>query len=157
MGSRRRGGTRANLVPPGAERGQALIELALVVPLLLLLALAVVGIGRVTQARIGVSAVARDAARDGALAGSSAGAITHGMARGEDVAAGYGLGNGSLRLAVDASAFGRGGQVAARATYTVQFSDLPLLGWAQVPVASTHIEPVDPYRGRPTLAGGRQP
>ncbi len=136
------------------QRGQALIELALVTPLLLFLGLAVVGVGRVTQARIGVDAVARDAARAGALADAPAGAVAQGTTRGEDVAAGYGLGNGSLQLAVDASAFGRGGRVAASAAYTVQFGDLPLLGWAHVPVAGTHVEPVDTYRAGPVLAGG---
>ena len=46
--------------------------MALVVPLLLLLAFGVVGVGRVGQARLGVSAVAREAARAAALADSPA-------------------------------------------------------------------------------------
>ena len=45
------------------SRGEALLETALVLPLLLLLAFGVVGAGRVTQARLGVSAASREAAR----------------------------------------------------------------------------------------------
>src|SRR5262249_49726003 len=62
--------------PPGArrgtQRGQALVELALVVPLLILLAVSVLGLSRVLQARMGVVGVAREAARAAALAQSPA-------------------------------------------------------------------------------------
>jgi hypothetical protein len=69
------------------------------------------------------------------------------------VAAGYGLGNGSLRLTVDASTFGRGGSVRATATYDVALDDLPLMGWIRVPATSAHDEPIDPYRSFPPGAG----
>lgn len=133
------------------QRAQALVEAALVLPLLLLLALGVLGVGRVTQAQMGVSAVVREAARAGVLADGPVMAATRGSARGQDAAAGYGLRNGSLALTVDASGFGRGGQVRADARYTVTLEDLPLLGWVRVSVASSHAETVDRYR---SLAAG---
>src|SRR5207249_11812615 len=59
------------LRPSRRSRGQALVETALVIPMLLLLALGVVGVGRVVQAQLAVSAAAREAARAGALADDS--------------------------------------------------------------------------------------
>jgi len=55
---------------------------------------------------------------------------------------------GSLRLAVDPGAFGRGTEVRASASYDVTLDDLPLLGWVRVPVQSQHVEWTDLYRSR---------
>ena len=128
--------------------GSALVEVALVTPLLLLLAFGVVGIGQVTQAQMGVSAVAREAARAAAIASSPAAAASRGLSRGEEVAAGYQLTNGSLQLVVDPGSLARGGQVRAQARYEVRLGDLPLLGWARVTVASDHVERTDLYGSR---------
>jgi hypothetical protein len=128
--------------------GQALVELALVAPLLLVLAVGVVGVGRVAQAQLGVGAVAREAARAAALAEAPAEALARGSARGRDVAAGYRLDNGSLELAIDPGTLARGGQVRAAARYRVALDDLPLMGWAGVSVAGGHAERVDLWRSR---------
>lgn len=122
--------------------GQALVELALVLPLLLFLAFAVVGAGRIAQAQLGVGAVARKAARAG-VAGRSIGA---GRSRGEEVARGYALTNGSLAVLVDGGRFAPGGQVTGVATYEVRFDDLPLLGWARIRVRGEAREAIDLYR-----------
>ena len=134
------------------ERGSALVETALVLPLLLTLAFGVVGIGHLTHAQLAVAAVAREAARAAALADTPSGALAAGAARGQEVAAGYGLASRALRITVDASRYGRGGQVLADARYEVFLDDLPLLGWMRLAAASTHVEPIDPYRSR--WAGG---
>ena len=128
--------------------GQALLEAALVLPLLLLLAFGVVGVGRVTRAKMGVSAVAREAARVGALASDPGSALNQAQMEGQDVANGYQLTNGSLQLSVDLGDFSPGGQVQARAGYTIDLSDLPLLGWVELPVSSVHAERIDLYRSR---------
>lgn len=122
--------------------GEALLETALVLPLLLLLAFGVIGAGRVTQARLGVAAVAREAAR-AAVGSGSPGA---GRDRGAEVARGHGLSNGSLELLVDGGRFEPGGRVVGVASYTVGFGDLPLLGWARVRVSAEAWEAVDHYR-----------
>lgn len=134
--------------PRGGERGQALVETALVVPLLLLLAVGVVAVGRLTQAQMAVGAVAREAARAGALASSASQAGQWGLERGQDAAVGYGLTNGTFELIVDPGAFDRGGGVQAAARYRVALEDLPLLGWVGVPVARSHVEPIDLHRSR---------
>lgn len=131
-----------------AGQGQALVETALVLPILLVLAFGVIGAGRVTQARMGVDAVAREAARAAALASEPSTALSQGIARGQVVATGYGLTNGTLKLSVDVGPFQRGGAVQANASYTISFNDLPLLSWAQITVASAHAERLDLYRSR---------
>lgn len=131
-----------------AQRGQALVEAALVLPLLLMLAFGVIGVSRVTRAQMGVDAVAREAARAGALAGNPSDALTRATTRAQDVAAGYHLTNGSLRVTVDLGSFARGGDVRAAVQYTVSLGDLPLFGWLQVRVASAHVERIDIYRSR---------
>ena len=79
---------------------------------------------------------------------SNAEAAARGLGRGQDVAAGYRLGNGSLALAVDPGDFARGGQVRAEARYDVTFEDLPLLNWARVSLTSRHAERIDAWRSR---------
>ena len=123
--------------------GQSLVELALVLPLLLFLAFAAIGAGRVVQARMGVAAVAREAARAGAQ-GLTANA---GRVRGEAVASGYALTNGSLGLMVDGGRFEPGGRVTSVTTYEVRFDDLPLLSWAHIHVRGEAWEAIDLYRG----------
>jgi Flp pilus assembly protein TadG len=131
-----------------AQRGQALLETALVLPVLLLLAFGVVGVGRVLQAQMAVSAVAREAARVAALAGTPSEASARGAAHALEVARGYGLTQGSLEVSVDPGELARGGQVRSAARYDVALDDLPLLGWARVTVRSEHVERVDLYRSR---------
>lgn len=136
-----------------AQRGQSLVEAALVLPLLLLLTFGVLGVGRVLQAQMGVTAVAREAARVGALSTSPGQAAALASAQGQAVAQGYQLTNGSLQLTVDPGSLARGGRVRAEARYTVWLQDLPLPGWLHVSVHSAHIERVDLYRSRPPAAG----
>ena len=130
------------------DRGQALVEAALVIPILLSLVFGVVALGRVVQAELGVVAVAREAAKAAAVAQTPAEALATGSARGQETARGYNLTNGSFGLSVDAGAFERGGQVRASSRYTVSLHDLPLLGWASVSLQSSHIERIDLYRSR---------
>lgn len=129
-----------------AQRGQAVVEVALVLPVLLLLVVGVLGVGRITQAHMAARAVAWEAARAAALAPSSGAATERGLAAGVAVADAYRLQPSALSLTVDASDFRRGGQVRADARYRVSLADLPLLGWASASVDSAHTEPVDPYR-----------
>ncbi|HVA23494.1 MAG TPA: hypothetical protein VMW62_03800, partial [Chloroflexota bacterium] len=108
---------------------------------------------------IGVSAVAHEAARSAALANSAAEASRQGLARAQQVAAGYKLTNGSLRVQVDPGSFDRGGEVQASAQYDVGLQDLPLLHWTHIEVIARDQERIDLYRsrwqaGNPSWAGG---
>jgi hypothetical protein len=132
-----------------AGRGQGLVEAALVLPVLLLLVFAVLAVHRVAQGQFGVSAVARESAATGALADTPAEAYLVATRRGLEVAEGYRLTNGSLRLEIVPPPRGRGGEVVATARYELDFADLPLVSrWARLTISSTHMVPIEPFRSR---------
>ncbi len=129
--------------PPGVralqhaptERGSATVELVLVTPLLLALALFAVLAGRLTQARAEVDGAARDAARAAAHASATATlAERHLPCR-------------ALDVRVDTGAFRAGGHVAVRLACTVNLGDLSLL---RVPgtrtIQTRFVAPLDTFR-----------
>ena len=81
------------------------MELALALPLLLLVVFGLLGAGRLTATIVSVSAVAGEAARAGALGTSTADAALRAQLRGQAVAADDGLRAADLDLVVDASTF----------------------------------------------------
>lgn len=130
------------------ETGSAMVEVALVLPLLLVLAFGVVMVGRVTHAQIAVQSVAREAARTVAVSPSAEAGLQSAEARAVAVAQGHGLALDRLGVEIDPGAFERGGTVLTRATYDVHLGDLPLLGMVGVTVSSSHAERIDQYRSR---------
>ena len=135
-------------VPGAGSAGSVLIEAALVLPVLLVIASGVVMAGRVAHARIGVEAAAREAGRALAQAPSAGSGLREARSRALDAARGYGLDAASLTLELDAGSFARGSTVRARAACRVELWDLPLLGRAAVTVAASHEERVELYRSR---------
>jgi hypothetical protein len=127
-------------------RGQASVELTLLVPIGLVLVFAVLGVARLTSAAMDLSAVVRESARAGAMADTAADAWQRAYARGQQVAGEDGLHSVDLQLQVDTSDFGPAGQVRASASYTVSLLDVPYLGIGQVQLARWHSEPVGAYR-----------
>jgi Flp pilus assembly protein TadG len=130
------------------ERGQALIEAALVIPVLLLVLFGVIMAGRVVHAKIAVQAAAREASREVATAASESAGVSEGIQTAQSVADGYGLSQERLSVGINANGFQRGDTVTATVTYEVGLGDLPLLGRAAVSVASSHSERIDLYRSR---------
>ena len=100
------------------EAGQAAVELALVLPLVLLLFLALVQVGVVVRDDVLVVHAAREAARRAAVDPSPDGPRT---------AALVGSGLASSRLDVHARRDGAQGTVAVTVTYRAR-TDLPLIG-----------------------------
>jgi hypothetical protein len=133
--------------PFALQRAQAVVELALVLPVLLGLVFGVVALSRVVQAQLALVAVVEETARAGALADQQAQAAPRGIQRGAAVAVGYGLRPQQLRLQVDATGFASSGRVLATGRYVVGLDDVPVLGWTPVTTLSAeHEEWVDPYR-----------
>ena len=128
-------------------RGQASVELALLVPLGLVLVFAVLGVARLGVAALSLSAVVRESARAGAEGTSPADAFERAYARGQVVATEDGLRLANLDLQVDTSDYGPAGQVRASARYAVSLVDVPFLGIGQLQVSRAHAEPVGTYRG----------
>jgi Flp pilus assembly protein TadG len=135
------------LAPARRQDAQAPVELALILPVALLLIFGVLGAARITTGLLSVGAVAREAARAGALGASPGDAWERGMRTGQLVGAEDHLRAGDLELEIDTSAFGPSGEVRARVRYTVSLVDVPLLNLGRVRLERTHREPVGTYRG----------
>ena len=130
------------------ESGQALVEAALVIPVLLLLAFGVVMAGRVSHAKIAVQAAAREASRALATAPSEQDGMAEALQTARSVAQGYDLSQERLTVNIESNGFQRGGTASAEVTYQVPLADLPLLNRLEVTVSSSHSERIDLYRSR---------
>ena len=130
------------------ERGVALLEFALVLPLLVSILVAALLLARVLWSHQVVWALAGEAARAGALGASAADADQRARDRAGQMADDASLDPGRLTVEVDTSRFGRGGWVSVSASYqVVQLAPIgPLAatdGWV---VGAEAQEPVDRYR-----------
>lgn len=134
------------------ESGQALVEAALAIPVLLVLVFGIIAVGRITDAKIAVQAAARESSRALAVAPSEEQGIAEALNAGENVAGGYGLDTGRLTIELDSGGFSRGGTVTSDVQYTVSLSDLPLLSFVDVEVGASHSERIDLYRSREAAA-----
>jgi hypothetical protein len=136
---------RARAMPRSA---QALVEVAIVLPVVLGLLFVTVALSRIVQAQTAVVALVHEVARAGALANSASDARVRMQARLLDVAPGLGLDPHQVDLECDVSQFARrDGRVVATAQYTVDLGNLPLTGWLPSPtVKAEHVEWVDPFR-----------
>ena len=136
------------VLPSAAQSAQALVECALILPLVLALVFGTVALSRVIQAQTAVVAVAHEAARAGSLGASDADAAERMRQRAALVAPGLGLDPRAVELDYDVSRFAFDpGQVVAVVRYPVDLHDVPLAGWAPPPVVrAEHVEWVDPFR-----------
>lgn len=135
------------------ERGAAAVELALVVPVLVLLFGVVVGGARVWLARSSVEQLASGAARAGSLARTPSTAVAAAEALVRAQAAAEGLRCLELGVTVDARSLsnppGTPAQVAATVTCAVGLGDVIVPGWpGRLTVSASAISVVDTYRGR---------
>jgi hypothetical protein len=144
------------LLAASRERGQvaalsaqALVEVALALPVVLVLLFGTVGLSRIVQAHTAVVGLAHEVARAGALGATGPDAVQRMQRRAEQLAPNFGLRAETLELQADASAFASmPGRVRASVGYRVDLVDLPLVGWV-VPrpsVRAEHVEWVDPFR-----------
>jgi len=131
-------------------KGQALVEMAMAMPILLVMALGVMGAGRAIHARVALDAVAREGARAVATAPDPCRAEAA-VARAREAAQGYGL--DLARLAVQVGGGCRRGDLRTVAvSYTVPLRDLAFVPFLRLPggvtmtARSTHV--VEQYRSR---------
>ncbi len=135
------------------ERGAAAVELALIVPLLVLLLGVVVGGARIWLARTGVEQLAAGAARAGSLARTpgeaeaAAKSLVHAHAAADDLRC------VEIEVEVDARSLanppGTPARVEVQVSCAVGLADLIVPGWpGRLTVSASGLSVVDTYRGR---------
>ena len=132
------------------ERGAVATELVLLTPLLILLLLFVVALGRLAGARINVDGAAAQAARAASIA-STPGAATAVAQQAATAALGADhVTCATLHVATDTARFAPGGSVAVTVTCAVSLADLTGLALpATEQVSSSAASVIDTYRSIP--------
>lgn len=127
----RRSGVRGVAAGPGrrrgAARGQATVEIALVLPVIVVVALAVVQVGVIVHARVMVTHAAREGVRVAAVGGTDEAVV-------QAAAAAGGLSPSRVRVTVERS----GGRVNVSVDYSAA-TTVPLVGafLGSVPLTAT--------------------
>jgi Flp pilus assembly protein TadG len=130
------------------DAGTAAAEFAVVAPLLLLMIVAVVFVGRLARAEGQVEGAARDAARAAAARRTSEAATDAARVEAEAALRAAGVTCRNLVVDVDNAQFHPGGSVAVEVTCTVSLADLELLGLpGSTTRSATARAPIDLYRG----------
>jgi Flp pilus assembly protein TadG len=130
------------------DRGNAVTETVLVVPILLLVALFVVFVGRITSTNHDIDGAARDAARAASIAATPDSAIAAAQATTTATLAGRHVRCNELAVNVDTTAFTAGGNVTVSVACTVSLADVAgLLVPGSATLHAHAVEVVDRYRG----------
>lgn len=133
--------------PRLGDRGSAAVEVVLVTPLLLILLLFMVQLGRFAVARTDLDGAARDAARAASLERSLPDADTSARSAAEAALASRDVTCRTLDVSLDAD-FSPGGWVAAEVSCTVDLSELALLAVpGTTSMSSRFVSPLETYRG----------
>lgn len=134
--------------PHAYERGSASLELALITPVLLLLLLFVVGLGRLGQVREQIDGSAAQAARAASITRSPALAQAAAERSASANVGGDLLHCSDLTVAVDTSAFQPGGQVVVDLTCKVPLRAVSGIGFpGSKTLTSRAVAVVDTFRG----------
>ena len=129
------------------ERGGATVELVLLTPLLILVLLFVVALGRLASARLEVDSAAAQAARAASMARDPATAAALARQFAAAGLAGHRLTCAPLAVSTDTAAFTPGGWVAVQVTCTASLAGLSLLALpGSETITSRFVEPLDVYR-----------
>ena len=131
------------------DAGTAVTETVLLVPVLIVLLLFVVFVGRVTSTDHDVQASARDAARAASVASNPDGAAAAAQATVTDALAGRHVRCASLQVDVDTTGFTGDGNVAVTVHCTVSLADVTGLAvpGQQTSLTAHAVEVVDRLRG----------
>lgn len=130
------------------ERGASSVELVIVTPVLIMLILLVVGLGRMTLARQDVDSAAYEAARAASLQRAAGAAARDGHAAARRAIDQTGLSCHHLQVDVDTSDYQPGGHIQASVTCVADLSDVTLSG---LPGTKTYTSdasvPIEQWRG----------
>lgn len=129
------------------DRGSSTVELVILTPVIILILLFLVGLGRYAYGRQLVEQAGMAAARSAALASSAVDAADRAQAAGQASLDSAGLACQSLDVATDARNFTPGGTVTVTLSCTVNNSDAVMAGLpGQSTVTATSTVPLETYR-----------
>ena len=132
------------------ERGAVATELVLLTPLLILMLLFVVALGRLAGARINVDGAAAQAARAASIATTPGGATAAAQQAATAALGSDHVTCATLQVATDTARFAPGGSVTVTVTCAVALGDLTGLALpATESVSSTAASVIDTYRSAP--------
>jgi Flp pilus assembly protein TadG len=132
------------------ERGAVATELVLLTPLLILILLFVVALGRLAGARINVDGAAAQAARAASIATTPGGATAAAQQAATAALGSDHVTCATLQVATDTARFAPGGSVTVTVTCAVALGDLTGLALpATEQVSSTAASVIDTYRSVP--------
>lgn len=129
------------------SRGTAAIELVLIAPVLMLILLFVVGLGRMAHARQQVESVAADAARAASLERNTDASAAAARTAAQASLGRAGVTCSDLTVGVDLSSYEPGGQVQVSVSCTAALADVAMSGLpgARTFTASSTV-PIETYR-----------
>lgn len=132
---------------PHGEEGQAIAELVIVAPVLLLVVVLMVALGRVDSAQGDVESAARAAVQVAAVQADPADAQTQATQAATTTLAGAGLTCTTPQIAVDTTDFVAGGSVSVTVTCVTSLADVSVPGMPGAKtLTATATAPIDPYR-----------
>ncbi|MET9085518.1 TadE/TadG family type IV pilus assembly protein [Streptomyces sp. NPDC004237] len=132
------------------DRGSAAVELVLVTPLLVVVMLTVVGLGRLSDARLVVADAAHQAARAASLARTEPHARSDAQRAAQDALHAARSACRHPQVTVDTGSLTPGGSTSATVTCTADLRNLTIIPMpGSVTVADTAHSPVDRYRSAP--------
>jgi Flp pilus assembly protein TadG len=129
------------------SRGQALVELAVCAPVVMLLALGAVASVQVIDARAGLDAATKAAAAEAARAPDPASAAVAARQRFHSIVASYPLGSAQLSLSV--GTFARGDVVLATASGTIDLAWAAMVVPNRLTLESHCAIPIEAWRSHP--------
>ena len=132
------------MTPRDREEGSAAVELVVATPVLILLLMFTVGVGRVTQADLLAQTAAGSAARAASLARSADQAVAAAYAA---VDANSSVSCPKPKIAVDTSAFRPGGTVAVRVECRPRLADVTGIGFpGTMQISARMVAGIDTWR-----------
>lgn len=145
----RAGGRLASRRPAG-DQGSSIIELAIVTPIVIVLLLMMVALGRYSHNKILVEQASAAAARAASLTSSPGQAQRAAQDAAQGTLAGAGLACAQMTAFVDTSTFRPGGQVSVTVTCTADLSALALAGVpGSASLTSSSAAPLETFRQFP--------
>lgn len=141
---------RPSLAGPGRERGSATVEVVVLTPLLVLLLLIVVALGRLADARLLVADAAHQAARAASLARTDKDARTQAQQAANQALKEGGTACGRPRVHLATGGLTPGATVSVQINCTADLGDLTHTAMpGHVTLTSTAYSAVDSYRSTP--------